>query len=161
LERKHLIFIHGLEGSGQGYKATLFREIFPEILTPDFSGSLHRRMAHLQAILITKNQWTLIGSSFGGIMATLFCRDFPDHVRKLILLAPALVWPDILWDSAWQISIPTQIYHGLDDPIIPIETVRKIAEKHFENLSFYSVDDDHGLHKTVHEIDWPKLVGIS
>jgi len=35
-----LIFIHGLEGSSQGVKATLLRGLFPGILTPDFRGSL-------------------------------------------------------------------------------------------------------------------------
>jgi hypothetical protein len=28
-------------------------------------------------------------------------------------------------------------------------------------LDFRVVDDDHGLYKTMHEIDWPALIGIS
>ena len=47
----HLIFLHGLEGTSQGAKATLLRGLFPGMLTPDFSGSLEERMATLKPIL--------------------------------------------------------------------------------------------------------------
>ena len=45
------IFIHGLNGSGQGLKAGYLRQILPGILTPDFTGSFEDRMAGLEAIL--------------------------------------------------------------------------------------------------------------
>jgi len=46
---KNIIFIHGLEGTSQGVKASLLRGIYPEILTPDFRGDLAARMAYLSA----------------------------------------------------------------------------------------------------------------
>ena len=89
----HLIFLHGLEGTSQGTKATLLRSLFPEMLTPDFRGSLEERMATLNPILGDQDVWTIVGSSFGGLMAALFACQRPAQVRKLVLMAPALVLP--------------------------------------------------------------------
>jgi predicted esterase YcpF (UPF0227 family) len=60
------IFLHGLEGSSQGVKATLLRELFAGILIPDFNGDLDDRMEKLSSILGNQTGWTIIGSSFGG-----------------------------------------------------------------------------------------------
>ncbi|MBU0511396.1 MAG: alpha/beta hydrolase [Chloroflexi bacterium] len=163
---RQLIFIHGLEGSSQGVKARLLRGIFTGILTPDFRGSLAERMEHLTAILIPAEtgaseppQWIIIGSSFGGLMGALFTCHHPDRVRKLILLAPALVWPEFASHSPEPVSVPTVVYHGERDEVIPLDLVQPLAEKVFLNLTFHAVDDDHGLYKTGHAIDWPALVG--
>jgi predicted esterase len=96
---KHLIFIHGLEGTSQGVKATLLRGLFPAILTPDFADALPQ-----------------------------------------------------------PVDVPVILYHGSQDQIIHLEPVRQIAERIFTDLDFIEVDDDHGLYKTVHEIDWPLLL---
>ena len=162
---RQLIFIHGLEGSSQGVKARLLRGIFPGILTPDFRGPLAARMERLAAILIPAetgedepSQWIIIGSSFGGLMGALFtCRN-PNRVQKLILLAPALVWPEFASHPPEPVSVPTVVYHGDQDRVIPLDLVQPLAEKVFLNLTFYTVDDDHGLYKTVHVIDWPGLL---
>jgi len=37
------------------------------------------------------NQWTLIGHSFGGAVATLMAALIPEKIEKLILIAPAIV----------------------------------------------------------------------
>lgn len=152
------VFIHGLEGSSQGNKARLLQRAIPGILIPEFEGSLQRRMAHLRAVLLPRFEWLLIGSSYGGLMAVLYASQFPDRVRKLILLAPAVVWPDLEWSSPAQIKIPTVIYHGSDDQIIPVEAVSNITQELFENVVLHVVNDDHSLHRTAHEIDWPKLL---
>ncbi len=154
-----MVFIHGLEGSSQGVKATLLRGIFPEILTPDFQGSLDDRMADLEALLAGKNGWKIIGSSFGGLMAALFACRCPSLVDRLILLAPALIWPDFANNLPAPISLPVIVYHGSKDEIISLEAVREISNKVFLNLTFHVVDDDHGLYQTVHAIDWRNLMG--
>ena len=159
IDVNRLIFIHGLEGSSQGVKATLLRELFPGLLTPDFRGALDERMAALHKILTRQNGWTIVGSSFGGLMGALFTCQHPKHVRKLVLLAPALIWPDFANSPPAPVSTPTVVYHGERDEIIPLEAARKLAERVFINLSFYAVNDNHGLYKTVHEIDWEKLLG--
>ena len=154
-----LIFIHGLEGSSQGVKATLLRGLFPGILTPDFRGSLEERMGLLRGILGKRGGWKMIGSSFGGLMAALFACERPQQVDKLVLLAPALIWPDFANRPAERISVPTITYHGARDELLPLGTVRALAEGAFSNLDFRVVEDDHGLYQTVHAIDWVKILG--
>ena len=154
-----LIFIHGLEGSSQGYKASLMREAFDEILIPDFRGTLQERMAQLEAYLLPGERlWTIVGSSFGGLMAAIFARQYPERVRKLILFAPALIWPDFTNRLPDPISIPTIIIHGSCDELFPPGLTRSLAEKVFLNLDFRVVDDDHGLGTTATDTDWHKLV---
>ncbi|HYQ60398.1 MAG TPA: hypothetical protein VEP29_05070, partial [Desulfatiglandales bacterium] len=63
------MFIHGLESNNQGTKAVYFRKHFPDMLTPNFPGSLDERMADLRTLLSGKRDITLVGSSFGGLMA--------------------------------------------------------------------------------------------
>jgi pimeloyl-ACP methyl ester carboxylesterase len=156
---QNLIFIHGLAGSSQGVKARLLRGLFPGILTPDFPGSLEQRMAQLNAILGTQRNWTIIGSSLGGLMAALFASEHPDQVKRLVLLAPALIWPDFAANPPAPVDVPTIIYHGRQDAYVPLESTRELAERVFHNLKFHAVDDDHGLYKTVHALDWFALLG--
>lgn len=156
-----LLFIHGLEGTSQGVKATLLRQIFPAMQTPNFSGSLDERMRLLHTILGDCTGWKLIGSSLGGLMAALFACQRPRQVDKLILLAPALILPEFAASPPKPVDVPTVIYHGSRDQLIPLAAVRSLAEAVFRNLSFHVVDDDHGLYKTVHSIDWRALLESS
>lgn len=156
---RNLIFIHGLISSGQGFKGNLLRGLFPDILTPDFDGPLENRMARLTAILSGGSSWTIVGSSFGGLMGALFTAQHSQQVNKLIMLAPALIWPDFAQALPPPVSVPAVVYHGLRDEVIPLELVRPLAEQVFLNLSFHAVDDDHGLRNTMQTIDWPTLVG--
>lgn len=157
---RRLIFIHGLLSSGQGFKASLLRQRLPGILTPDFEGSLEERLARLAAMLANQSNWVIIGSSLGGLMGAIFTCQHPEQVRKLILLAPALIWPDFAQAPPPPVFVPTVIYHGLRDNLIPLELVRPLAEQVFLNLDFNVVDDDHGLQATVEAIDWPALVSV-
>ena len=154
LDSKRLIFIHGLEGTSQGVKAVLLRGLFPGMLTPDFRGALDQRMAALFAILGKKKGWTIIGSSFGGLMGALFTCQRPHQVRKLVLLAPALIWPDFADSPPPPVEVPTIVFHGNRDQVVPLDPTRKLAKQVFRNLTYQVVDDDHGLYKTVHEMDW-------
>jgi len=156
---RRLIFIHGLISSGQSFKANLLRGVFPGMLTPDFEGTLEERMAQLKAVLGDRSGWTIIGSSFGGLMGATFTCQHPGQVDKLILLAPALIWPDFAQSPPPPVSVPTVVYHGTRDEIIPLELVRPLAERVFTDLTFHAVDDDHGLKATVKAIDWPGLAG--
>ncbi len=153
-----LIYIHGLASSGQSFKAILLRQIFPTILRPDFEGTLDERMAHLSTVLGDRAGWVIIGSSFGGLMATIFACRHPDRVSKLILLAPALIWPDFAQSPPGPTSVPTVIYHGRADTVVPLELARPLAERIFSDLEFHVMDDDHTLQATVQAIDWRQLV---
>jgi pimeloyl-ACP methyl ester carboxylesterase len=158
VDPKRLIFIHGLEGSSQGVKASLLRGLFPGLLTPDFRGSLEERMAALERIIGEAAGWTIVGSSFGGLMGALFACQRPQQVHKLVLMAPALIWPDFVALASGsppvRVDTPTVIYHGERDELIPVDQARRLAENVFMRLDFHVVDDDHGLYKTVHDVDW-------
>jgi len=154
------IFIHGLVSSGQAYKASFLRQhFFPDLLSPDFPGTLEERMARLYDVLGDAGDFTIIGSSFGGLMAALFTCDQPQRVRKLILFAPALLWPDFADNPPAPVSVPTVVYHGRQDGIVPLAPTKALAQRVFTNLIYHEVDDDHSLHATVQAIDWPMLVG--
>jgi len=157
---RQTIYLHGLMSSSQGFKATLLRRVLPDILTPDFEGTLDERMVRLRSILGARLGWTIVGSSCGGLMGALFTCRHPDQVSRLVLLAPALVWPDFAQTPPAPVSVPTVVYHGQADTVVPLEAVRPLAERVFTNLVFHAVDDDHGLHATVQSIDWPRLVQL-
>jgi len=154
-----LIYIHGLEGTSHGTKATLLRGLFPEMLIPDFRGSLDERMITLETLLGAEREWTIIGSSFGGLMGAMFTCQCPHQVRKLVLLAPALIWPDFADHLPEPVEVATVIYHGKRDSIVPLKPVRALAQQVFTNLDFRVVEDEHSLRQTIHAIDWHRLLG--
>ncbi len=153
-----ILFIHGLESNSQTYKATILRNIFPDILIPDFAGPLEERMAQLNAVIAGTSGWTIIGSSLGGLMATLFAARHPAQVSRLVLLAPALTLPAFSENLPEPLAIPTTIIHGTQDDVVPLEPVRELAEKIFTNLTYKDVNDDHRLHKTAEALDWKEIL---
>jgi len=167
IDNSRLVYLHGLESDSNSGKARLFREWFPGMITPDFKGSFDERMNQLLPILSDKTDWTLIGSSFGGLMGTVFTCNHPTQVRKLVLLAPALLreafgfYLDPSTDSGQRlepVSVPTIVIHGTLDTVVPLEPVREIAQKIFTNLTYHIVEDDHRLGKSVRELDWKSIL---
>lgn len=163
----NMIFLHGLESSSQTYKASVIRSSFPELIVPDFTGPLEERMRALYPILGDKRDWTMIGSSFGGLMAAIFTCEHPQQVRKLVLLAPALMLPEFasfldasasLSTGREAITVPTTIIHGKQDTVVPLEEVRGIAQRVFSNLTYQIVDDDHRLNVVVDRLDWKEIL---
>ena len=163
----NIIFIHGLESSGKGFKGRFFRKLFPECLTPNFEkydekGSVHdllkKRMAQLSKLLEKKEPWVIIGSSFGGLMASVYTCKFPTKVARLILLAPFLVTPELVPEKYSPVDVPVIIFHGKNDKVVPPKPSHVRAEKLFTNLTYKIVDDDHLLHKTVKTVNWKELI---
>jgi len=156
---KRLIYLHGSESDSNSGKARQFLKWFSGMLTPDFKGSFDERMSQLYSILSDKTDWTLIGSSFGGLMGTVFTLEHPTQVRKLILLAPALMLePLTSFSDLKPVSVPTIVVHGTLDTVVPLEPVREMVQKLFTNVKYYVVEDDHRLHKSVHELDWNSIL---
>lgn len=152
------IFIHGLESGNQGTKAVFFREKYPDMLTPNFTGDLPERMEKLIKILSGKSGIRMVGSSFGGLMASIFSMENESRVDSLILLAPAINLIGFTEYQTKEIEISVHIYHGINDDVIPLKAIEKIAGKCFKNLTFHKVEDDHMLHKIFHTIDWDSLL---
>lgn len=159
MDTSRLIYLHGLESDSNSGKARQFREWFPGMLTPDFKGSFEERMTQLEPILAAKEDWTLIGSSFGGLMGTVYTCRHPTRVRKLVLLAPALLRdPFGSFLDLEPVSVPTIIIHGTLDIVVPPGPVREVAQRLFTNLTYHIVEDDHRLHKTAQEMDWKTIL---
>lgn len=175
MDNSTLIYLHGSESDSNSGKAKQFREWFPGMVTPDFTGSFEERMIQLGPILEASRRvepdnsdsqsnlrdglpWTIIGSSFGGLMGTVYTCKNPTRVRKLILLAPALLRdPFGSFLDLQPASNPVTIIHGTRDDVVPLEAAREVAQTLFTNLTYLVVDDDHRLHKTLHELDWKKI----
>ncbi|MFW9940918.1 MAG: alpha/beta fold hydrolase [Candidatus Thorarchaeota archaeon] len=164
---QNIIFIHGLESSGRGFKGRFFKTIFPDILTPDFKefepnikmySLLEARMGELNSILNNKKNWILIGSSFGGLMGTIYTLKNPDNVIRLILLAPFLVSRKLKPSFYKAVDVPVTIFHGEKDDVVRYKPSLERAKMFFTNLEFNLVDDDHFLHKTVKSINWKELI---
>jgi pimeloyl-ACP methyl ester carboxylesterase len=153
------MFIHGLESSNQGTKAVFFRERYPGMVIPHFTGTLAERMDKLKQIVYDESGIIFVGSSFGGLMASIFAMENESRVDRLILLAPAINHLGFAGYSTRRIFIPVWICHGRSDEVIPLSDVEQVARQAFANLSFHVVEDDHYLHKTFKELDWDKLIG--
>jgi pimeloyl-ACP methyl ester carboxylesterase len=159
IDNSKIIYLHGLESTSQSGKARRFAQKYPGMVTPDFTGSLEERMEQLHPILGDEKDWTIIGSSFGGLMGTIFTCGHPAQVRKLILLAPALLRDHFASHlNLKPVSVPTVIVHGTEDDIVPLEPVRELAEGLFTNLTYYVVNDGHRLHKALEELDWDEIL---
>jgi len=159
LDVNHLIYLHGLESTSQSGKARQFAEKFPGMLTPDFTGSFEQRMQQLYPILGEEAGWTIIGSSYGGLMGATFTHDHPEQVRKLVLLAPALSLEEFASRTDLRlVSVPTILIHGRQDDVVPPKPVRAIAARVFTDLIYIPVEDDHRLHKTFEITDWKRIL---
>jgi pimeloyl-ACP methyl ester carboxylesterase len=153
------MFIHGLESSDQGTKAVFFRERYPDMVIPHFTGTFDESMDKLNQIAHDRSGIIFVGSSFGGLMASIFALENESRVSRLILLAPAINRLGLAGYSTRRISIPVWIYHGRNDEVIPLKDVEQTARQAFANLSFHAVEDDHYLHKTFTGLDWDRLIG--
>ena len=152
------IFVHGLESSNKGTKAVFFREKYPDMILPTFEGPLPARMEKLNRLLSGKSEIRIVGSSFGGLMATLFAMENTSIVRRMILLAPAINMIGATPQKKKTVAVPVRIYHGSNDAVIPLKEVDRIAHEIFSDLSFNIVEDDHFLHKTFKTLDWKALL---
>lgn len=169
-QRKSIIFIHGLESSGRGFKAQFLKKKISGILTPNFTQFtpgisykklLQERMNELIEILKNKDSWTIIGSSFGGLMAVLYTCQNPSKVKRLILFAPFLAVPEL--DprnfSILPLEHPVIIYHARHDKVVSMKKSQVRAGQLFSNITFHIIDNDnHRLQSTVQRINWKDLI---
>jgi pimeloyl-ACP methyl ester carboxylesterase len=159
LNPQRIIYLHGLESNSQTHKAAVIRRSYPAMLVPDFTGDLKQRMGQLGPILGGNSDWTIIGSSFGGLMGALFTCQHPGQVRKLVLLAPALMLPEFARNLPPAIEVPTVLIQGANDTIIEPGLVVGLAEKVFARLTTHIVEDDHRLHSTADSLNWHSILG--
>ncbi|MCK6568251.1 MAG: alpha/beta hydrolase [Anaerolineales bacterium] len=159
MDNSRIIYLHGSDSNSQSGKARQFAEKFPGMVTPDFTGEFEERMAQLKKIIGRKKGWTIIGSSLGGLMGTVFTCKNPDRVRKLILLAPALMKdPFASFLALEPVSVPVVVVHGTADDVVPLDEARAYAEKLFTDLQYIIVDDGHRLQEAFKELNWEEIL---
>jgi pimeloyl-ACP methyl ester carboxylesterase len=153
------VFIHGLESSSQGAKGAFFRSKYPDMIIDDFIGTFQERMEKLNKLLINKSDLIIVGSSYGGLMATVYAFNNHEKIKKLILLAPALNIEEFkISYGNKKLHVPVVIYHGRNDDVVPPLSVQEIAQTIFPQLHHYLVDDDHSLHRSFSLMDWDILL---
>lgn len=157
MQKTTTYFLHGLDSSGKGTKGRFFNEHFPQVVCPDFDGTLVNRLLQLEALCKKQQQLTLIGSSFGGLMATCYATKHPDKISRLVLLAPALNFEGYQ-PPAEPLKTPTLIIIGKHDTVTPPALVAPLAEATFADLEIRIEHDDHMLHGTFHHLDWQKIL---
>ena len=138
------IFLHGLESSSKGAKSSFLRTLFPDMLIPDFKGSLSERMAYLEVILAGMENIIMVGSSFGGLMATIYAMERQESVDRLVLLAPALNFPEFSQYKVKSIKVPTRVIIGSDDNVTPVQEVLPLARKIFVDLNYDEESHEEG-----------------
>ena len=112
-------YLHGFASSPLSVKAQQLRRMFsgfglelhvPDLNTPSFAAlspeailrELEQRMGDP-----SDAKWRLIGSSFGGLLASEFARRHPERVESLALLAPAFDLPARWRESLGQAELDT------------------------------------------------------
>ncbi len=151
------VFLHGLDSSSQGTKGRYLASKFPDVVQPDFNGGLEQRLDQLEDICRDLETATLIGSSFGGLMATCYAIRHPLRVNKLILLAPALNFEDYQPPPV-KITVPTLLVIGRKDTVCPPALVTPLAEATFSKLQITISEDDHLLREIFLEMEWQKIL---
>ncbi len=154
---KTLFFLHGLDSSGRGFKAQWFTRHFPDMHIHDYAGDLAARMRQLEEECRGLSRLVLVGSSFGGLMATCYCRRYPGQCEQLILLAPALNFAEYEPPAA-KLDTPVKIIIGARDTVTPPGTVLPLVRQTFLNPEISLVEDDHMLHETFPKLDWQALL---
>lgn len=151
------IFLHGLDSSIQGTKARWFRQHFPHVQMRNYNGELSQRLSQLEEQVAGMDQLILVGSSFGGLMATCFAIRYPQQCKRLVLLAPALNFGEFQ-PPLEKITVPTLLIMGRHDTVCPPHLVQPQAEATFSQLQLRIEDDDHMLHASFPVLDWPNLL---
>ena len=98
----HLIYLHGFASSARSSKAGYFKAkasergvdlLTPDLNEPDFAGlTITRMVTQVSQLLATlpPGRVSLIGSSLGAFVALQVAQREPEHIDRLVLLAPAL-----------------------------------------------------------------------
>ena len=199
-----VIYLYGFASGPESDKAQYFKEKFESIgqkiqiydyisNSNEFSrmkiSELYKNLCKYIATNFQKEKVILFGSSFGGLMVTLYAHFNPTKVHQLILMAPALQFtPDFIsrtlgtttatWENKGEVlvehyrflksvplkysflkdllvnpiplfslnnfKIPTVIFHGKHDDVVPCEWSSSFAKSNPKVLT-HILQGDHQL----------------
>ena len=144
-----LIWAHGLWGSPNGSKVTAIRESGIEVLSPDFNNMELEERVEILNNLVAKEKVVLAGSSYGGLACALVAQQYPEQIKGMLLLAPALHLPESPNDDPEKLiapnDFPITIIHSVTDEIVPISASKDYIERSGNNLRLIEVEDSHVL----------------
>ena len=155
-----IMYLHGLEGSPNGVKATYLRERYT-LVAPSLPAygkdinNLDEIIASLEnCVPIAKNAiqkedpTLIVASSFGGaVLMRLYQEGFWN--KPSVFLAQGAIFLNVgnhLPKDARAIFI-----HGLQDDLVSSDHSKDICSNAGENVEFWPVNDDHGLCKSLHD----------
>lgn len=139
-----LYFFHGLESGPYGQKYQLLKKHYPELESPDFQGmDLAARIAHAEILTREQRGITLVGSSFGGLLAACMYSMYPERFKSLVLLAPALHTEVSERVEILPAAENIRVMHGRDDEVVPFDKVTQFFTRF--HIPVIAVDDQHRL----------------
>lgn len=156
---KRIMFLHGLEGSPEGPKVQALRPMFPQLEVPDLRDkSLEDRLYQVsQELILGGDPAFLVGSSLGGLMATILFDRFPELVSGYLLLAPAM--QRITLDEIAQAPTNAHMILGTLDSRILNDSARQFARRF--NIPVTELEDEHRLSQSNGEILYWTLEGYN
>ena len=148
-----LVWAHGLWGSPNGSKVTAIRESGIEVISPDFNEMELIDRVELLKETIEIGNVVLAGSSWGGLVCALTAMQIPEKLKGLLLLAPALHYPESPNDEPEKLiapdSVPVTIIHSTTDDIVPISASKNYIERSGNNVQLIEVEDNHVLENSI------------
>ena len=148
-----LVWAHGLWGSPNGSKVTAIRESGIEVISPDFNEMELIDRVELLKETIEIGNVVLAGSSWGGLACALTAIQIPEKLKGLLLLAPALHYPESPNDEPEKLiapdSVPVTIIHSTTDDIVPISASKNYIERSGNNVQLIEVADNHVLENSI------------
>ena len=148
-----LVWAHGLWGSPNGSKVTAIRESGIEVISPDFNEMELIDRVELLKENIEIGNVVLAGTSWGGLACALTAIQIPEKLKGLLLLAPALHYPESPNDEPEKLiapdNVPVTIIHSTTDDIVPISASKNYIERSGNNVQLIEVEDNHVLENSI------------
>ena len=148
-----LVWAHGLWGSPNGSKITAIRESGIEVISPDFNEMELIDRVKLIEKTIESGNIVLAGSSWGGLACALAAQRTPEKIKGLLLLAPALQYPEPPNNNPENLvapeNIPVTIIHSITDDIVPISASKDYIERSKDNVKLIEIEDSHVLENSI------------
>ena len=148
-----LVWAHGLWGSPNGSKVTAIRKSGIKVISPDFNEMELIDRVELLKETIELGNVVLAGSSWGGLACALTAMQIPEKLKGLLLLAPALHYPESPNDEPEKLiapdNVPVTIIHSTTDDIVPISASKNYIERSGNNVQLIEVEDNHVLENSI------------
>ena len=148
-----LLWAHGLWGSPNGSKITAIRDSGIKAISPDFNEMELIDRVELIKKEMERGDIVLAGSSWGGLACALAAQDKPEKMKGLLLLAPALAFPEPPNEDPEKLlapkDFPVTIIHSVTDDIVPIKSSKDYLRRSGDNVKLIEVEDSHVLENSI------------